>query len=113
MQYVFSSPSGVVCLYSCAEFRPRPAPSEAMLNHGVPVCPACEKFPRHTGSEYCGSGCERWAAEKRERAQRRQWQQQRPLRQGQQQQNQKRWGQDQDQDTSGDLNVDAETGSEW
>ncbi|KAH9042515.1 hypothetical protein EDB85DRAFT_1070419 [Lactarius pseudohatsudake] len=54
---------------------------EALQTHGVLVCPACNRFPRRRGREYCGTSCEQWAA------QRRQQQQQQPQqqRQGQQQ----------------------------
>ncbi|KAN0142093.1 hypothetical protein V8E53_000555 [Lactarius tabidus] len=59
--------------------------NEALLNQGIRVCSACNKFPRHTGSEYCGLSCERWAAERHERRQRhRQQQQQRHEREWQQ-----------------------------
>ncbi|KAF8273457.1 hypothetical protein EI94DRAFT_1234225 [Lactarius quietus] len=89
MRFVVSSSSHVVWLYSYAELRPRPAPSEAIRRLGILVCPACNKFPRHTGSEYCGYSCEQWAvARERERQQRRQQeqqQQQQRQRQGQQQ----------------------------
>ncbi|KAI0296469.1 hypothetical protein BC826DRAFT_1185038 [Russula brevipes] len=33
------------------------------VRRGVPLCPACEKCPRRVTGLYCGSSCERWAAQ--------------------------------------------------
>ncbi|KAH9048428.1 hypothetical protein EDB84DRAFT_231264 [Lactarius hengduanensis] len=52
---------------------------EALQTHGVLVCPACKRFPRRRGREYCGTSCEQWAAQQRQQ------QQPQQQRQGQQQ----------------------------
>ncbi|KAI9441254.1 hypothetical protein H4582DRAFT_2205953 [Lactarius indigo] len=54
---------------------------EALQTHGVLVCPACNRFPRRRGRDYCGTSCEQWAAQQR----RQQQQQPQQQRQGQRQ----------------------------
>ncbi|KAI0301616.1 hypothetical protein B0F90DRAFT_320211 [Multifurca ochricompacta] len=57
---------------------------DAVTLLGVPACPACNKFPRRTNNEYCGSPCELWAAEQRHQQQQQQQLQQHSQRQRQQ-----------------------------
>ena len=39
------------------------------LQRGTPPCPACRRSPRRLNSNYCGSACERYAAQHQQRRQ--------------------------------------------
>ncbi|KAF8476734.1 hypothetical protein DFH94DRAFT_104647 [Russula ochroleuca] len=39
------------------------------LRRGVPPCPACNRCPRRINSNYCGSSCERWDAQRQQQPQ--------------------------------------------
>ena len=62
---------------------------DAVQRLGVPLCPACGKFPRRTNNKYCGSLCETWAVQREQqlqlqqepRPQQQQWHQQNQPRQ--------------------------------
>jgi len=45
------------------------------LDLGFPVCPACKKCPRRVDSQFCGSLCEAWVAQRQQQFQQQQQQQ--------------------------------------
>ena len=51
-------------------------PSDAVQRFGYPVCPACNRCPRRSDSNFCGSLCEEWAMQQQRQQQHQHQQQQ-------------------------------------